>query len=418
MKTFLQSLVAVVVTCLATAHVSLRGADVFAAHEWGTFTAVVGSDGMAVPWWTPSLEGAAALPEFVSSIPNFSKTSDVFTLRMETPVIYFYPPKAMEVKVTANFANGRITEAFPAGVSGVNMMPGNMREWRVNLLPPGAQHESATPKVGQRGAHYSHAREVPDAWVVRSVQPRPSISSPNEKPDTTPQFEKFIFYRGAGSTSLPVNVLASGENEIQIGSPFPFQTTAFFIRVRDGRLSWDSALIRSEDGTAGGWKHFTHPVPDEERTMKRSISLSAALVQALHTAGLTPDESRAMVATWADTWFKDEGLRVLYLLPSEWVDATLPLHIEPKPAELHRVFVARAEILTRAQEQKLAVMLDADVPDDARVKNLESMRLGRFLSAAVERAVRIKEFELRDRYHRASMVLTNRTTVADQNRNQ
>jgi hypothetical protein len=145
--------------------------------------------------------------------------------------------------------------------------------------------------------------------------------------------------------------------------------------------------------------------------MKMSMGLNAALAQALGAAGLTMQEARAMVATWADTWFKDEGLRVLYLLPPAWVDATLPLKIEPKPSALKRVFVARAEILTRAQEQSLADTLDSALSDEARVERINSLRFGRFLSAAVERAVQVKEAGLRENYRRASIAIAKQKTL-------
>jgi len=67
-----------------------------AVHEWGTFTSVAGSDGQAVQW-TP-LGGPSDLPCFVSILnpssikaPGNGWLSTVkATVRMETPVLYFY----------------------------------------------------------------------------------------------------------------------------------------------------------------------------------------------------------------------------------------------------------------------------------------------------------------------------------------
>src|SRR5208282_15684 len=59
------------------------------AHEWGTFTSIAGSDGQAVEW--SPLTGSTDLPAFVEHFrdPGF-KLGLRGTVRMETPVLYFY----------------------------------------------------------------------------------------------------------------------------------------------------------------------------------------------------------------------------------------------------------------------------------------------------------------------------------------
>src|SRR5687768_4370340 len=66
--------------------------------------------------------------------------------------------------------------------------------------------------------------------------------------------------------------------------------------------------------------------------------------EALVSEGLYEREATAMVKTWEDSWFGEQGLRVLYVLPRAWTDRTLPLSIEPKPKEIVRVMVGRAEM--------------------------------------------------------------------------
>ena len=53
--------------------------------------------------------------------------------------------------------------------------------------------------------------------------------------------------------------------------------------------------------------------------------------RALVEQGLYEKEARAMVNTWQDQWFAEEGTRVLYLLPRAWTDRTLPLQVSPRP---------------------------------------------------------------------------------------
>jgi hypothetical protein len=54
-----------------------------------------------------------------------------------------------------------------------------------------------------------------------------------------------------------------------------------------------------------------------------------------------------MVETWKDSWF-EEGSRLIYIVPSGFIDKVLPLTIDPMPGQIVRVFVGRLEIVTPA----------------------------------------------------------------------
>src|SRR4051812_12746654 len=73
-------------------------------HEWGTFTSIAGEDGRAVEWLP--LAGPPDLPSFVETITNRVKVSLSGTVRMETPVIYFYAPREATVSVNVRFPKG------------------------------------------------------------------------------------------------------------------------------------------------------------------------------------------------------------------------------------------------------------------------------------------------------------------------
>ena len=80
-----------------------------------------------------------------------------------------------------------------------------------------------------------------------------------------------------------------------------------------------------------------------------------------------------MVETWRDSWF-EEGLRVLYLVPREFVDGVLPLTIRPEPRQVARIFMGRAELLAPERREALAVALS--------VRDVDAMKsYGRFLTA-------------------------------------
>src|SRR5438477_10594958 len=81
-------------------------------HEWGTFTSVAGEDGSAVDW--DALGGKDDLPGFVNDFGHrCSKWRLTGTVRMETPVMYFYSPRELDAHVKVAFPQGLITEWYP-----------------------------------------------------------------------------------------------------------------------------------------------------------------------------------------------------------------------------------------------------------------------------------------------------------------
>ena len=83
-------------------------------HEWGTFLGMNGSDGT-------SLDGMYheehALPEFVHGRARDQLRMPMMLLKGETPVIYFYTPKTVRVRVGVDFPQGIWTHWYPqAGV--------------------------------------------------------------------------------------------------------------------------------------------------------------------------------------------------------------------------------------------------------------------------------------------------------------
>src|SRR5206468_12891602 len=123
---------------------STRTSDPIAltVHEWGTFTSIAGPDGAAVDWH--ALGGPPDLPCFVERSAFNIKGALAGTVRMETPVLYFYAPRETIVDVRVRFHSGVITEWFPrASVAQTNAptAPGSTSaiEWtRVKVSPGGA----------------------------------------------------------------------------------------------------------------------------------------------------------------------------------------------------------------------------------------------------------------------------------------
>jgi len=87
-------------------------------------------------------------------------------------------------------------------------------------------------------------------------------------------------------------------------------------------------------------------------------SLSRDLADILTGQGLYPDEARAMIETWRDSWF-EEGSRLFYIVPDRFVNTVLPLKINPLPSQMVRVFVGRIELVTPATTQAVEKILIA-----------------------------------------------------------
>src|SRR5437867_12146766 len=90
---------------------SVRPGDL-TVHEWGTLTSVAGEDGVAIDW--DALGCKDDLPGFVNDFGYRGfKWRLRGTVRMETPVMYFYSPREVEASVKVAFPGGLITESYP-----------------------------------------------------------------------------------------------------------------------------------------------------------------------------------------------------------------------------------------------------------------------------------------------------------------
>jgi len=94
--------------------------DQLTVHEWGTFTSIAAEDGTAVEWVPQS--GPSDLPCFVARAREWSsKATMAATVRMETPVLYFYAPRqaTVDVRVTGIEVTQGIQRSGCAGCLGV-----------------------------------------------------------------------------------------------------------------------------------------------------------------------------------------------------------------------------------------------------------------------------------------------------------
>jgi hypothetical protein len=313
------------------------------AHEWGTFTSIAGMDGSAIEW--SPLTGSTDLPAFVEHFrdPGF-KLGLRGTVRMETPVLYFYSSREETVSVTVAFANGVITEWYPhasrvepAG----NFYGETLREagasgsisWdRINLTP----NDRPDFPVSDRNNHYFAAR------MTSSTPLRVTTASGEQQ-------EKFLFYRGVSGFSVPLSATVDTEGKLRIKNLGDQEIPATILFERRGE----------KVGYRIGGSLQQQAILDPPELTSTIDELGRDLEGILVAQGLYQDEARAMVETWRNSWF-EEGSRLLYIVPPAFVNDVLPLSIKPAPAQTVRVFVGRLELVTPATEKEVETAFAAN----------------------------------------------------------
>jgi len=292
----------------------------FTVHEWGTFTSVAGKDGEAVQW--VPLAPSADLPGFVE---HFSTTDFKLglrgTIRMETPVIYFYSPHEATVSVRVAFTKGVITEWYPHAdrVEMGQMRSSGTIAWNGITISP--HLDGDFPHEDGESRYYA-ARQTASSPVF--------VKTPEGG-----QQEKFLFYRGVSASRLPLSAKLDSEDKLFIKNLGQEEIPAIILFERRG----EAVGYRSAGALAD------ETVLDPPELTGRVDTLCAELESVLVERGLYPDEAAAMVATWRDSWF-EEGSRLIYIVPSGFIANILPLAIDPPPAQIVRVFVGRLELVT------------------------------------------------------------------------
>jgi len=306
------------------------------AHEWGTFTSIAGDNGQAVDW--SPLTGSTDLPSFVEHFRNADfKVGLRGTVRMETPVLYFYDSQEETVSVKVSFYKGLITEWYP----------------RASRVEPSTSLNDASL--------YSKQADGSIAWNSVTIAPTLRANFPADTSDnhyyaarqtsSTPllvktaageQREKFLFYRGVSSLAPPISASVTPEGTLLVQCSTDEAIPNVILFERRG----DKVGFR----IAGALKDQV--LLDSPALTDSADSLGRELEGLLVAQGLYQDEAHAMVETWRTSWF-EEGTRLLYIVPTSFVNSVVPLSISPAPSQTVRVFVGRLEIVTPATERSV-----------------------------------------------------------------
>jgi hypothetical protein len=334
-------------------------------HEWGTFTTVAGSSGASLEW--RPLAQPSELPGFVYSTSSRAKglrhgkpcprcgcyvcdgTPDCkdwiskcepSTVRMETPVLYFYTDTETKVSVKVGFPKGAVTEWYPQA-----RWVGAGIDWGLIKIIPGATVEFPH----EPGASHYYAARDTDAAPVQVCGKMKT------------EREKFLFYRGIGTFDLPMNVTQEKDGITVRNLKRDPISAAILFSNRDGRVAYCV-----------------------EHNLTGAVSLKPKEGVA---EGLFKKEARAMIETWRDSWF-EPGTRVFYLLPRRSTDTILPITLAPSPSDLVRVMVGRVELITPEMEREILGYVEKLGDESFAVRESAShalARYGRFLEPVLKR---------------------------------
>jgi hypothetical protein len=365
-------LITAIASGFAFAVTQARADDPLVVHEWGTFTSLQNNSGGQIGGINIDDE---PLPPFVHNLNPFvlikpysfsrymskgaPERHPFVTLRLETPVIYFHPPKHSKRPVTLDvdvaMHGGWLTEFYPGATPEA---PG-LKEGRFDFGPITGE---TIGRLAWHGLTVGTSDIGPDTaanvWLApRNVQAASVKSAGGEA-------EKYLFYRGVGNFSAPLSVSTDQSHDRlsirgrfnEVLNPHDSATIGriWLVHVRkDGTSAFRS--IGPVNVTSDRNKTVAEmpaSFGDKEFSLGNLGNLCGELHAALVKDGLYSDEASALVETWRRAYFKSAGLRVFFLVPRAWTDHYLSLKISA-PAEVARVMVGRIELISPEQRELL-----------------------------------------------------------------
>jgi hypothetical protein len=352
-------------------------------HEWGTFTALQDDDGTPLGGINVDDE---PLPAFVHNLSQHVLSKSVgieniymkgvperhpyVTLRLETPVIYFYPPRGRTVptnlSVHVDFHGGWLTQFYPQAEA---VAPG-LKEGKFHF---GTINRSTLSSLDWRSVQVGTQADPPQTespvWIApRQVRAARLTAESGES-------EQYLFYRGVGNIQAPLRVVSDtaadtiqlkpNDSEISGGNKTAKIGPLWLVEVRSDGQSAFRMLMRQREIAyraimASGKRSFAAADFSADNIDRLSRSMHGALV----AAGLYDDEALAMLATWRQAYFRSPGLRLFFVVPRAWTDRVLPLRVS-ETCQTERVMVARLELISRKQRELLKELSKLEIREVA-----------------------------------------------------
>ena len=338
----------------------------YEVHEWGTFTSLQGSDGKPLNGLyrdeekLPSFVYGHARPNFFSKNNNspFSKgfyhKLENVTIKMETPVLYFYSQKELKnVFAYVGFNGGAISEWYPHRIGGETI--GTLQSfidfsrptfgsinWRFDILAPDSKEIINTDKKLE--THTWVAPRETDANKIKVTYDSFEKVGDVIKDVKRSEVEKFLFYRGIGNFKLPLELKSPASNKIELSNlgqdQIPYLLVYEKIKGEEPKIWWTGKLNAKESIS----------IDKPSKTASFEKESRPQFMKALVKAGLYEKEAKSMLSTWQHSYFEQPGLKVFWIVPDKMTDRILPLSLNPKPRSIKRVLVGRSEVLTPKHE--------------------------------------------------------------------
>jgi hypothetical protein len=385
----------------------LIASDSLVVHEWGTFTSLqdeqgreltgINTDDEPVPAFVHNLNRYVLDGQVLSSShwlyrqKGAPRVHPYVTMRLETPVIYFYPPKSWNgertLHVSVHFRGGWLTQFYPAALPKTPGLESNNFEFGKLTGQTISRLEWRDLRVGTGGIGPRTDEQV---WLTpRNVAAANVTSSDGES-------EKYLFYRGVGRIRSPIKAVMDRQaGQLTLHANFDEVLTeqqaaqipaAWLVHVRkNGECAFR---------TLNGFRVSGDPSPALATTGYRFAPgdfqpdclprLMAAMHPALVADGLRADEASALLGTWKRSYFTSPGLRLLYLVPRVWTDHYLPLSISAE-AQISRVMVGRLELISDEQQTLLEELVRTASSDGKWLEQIaDSPARVRFLAGRTE----------------------------------
>src|SRR5262245_24747033 len=199
---------------------NIASRDRLVIHEWGTFTSLQDEVGRTITGVNTDDE---PVPEFVHRIseliPRPTELAPVYykgvprshrqvRMRLETPVLYFYPParsrEPLHADVQVGFRGGWLTEYYPtASVNAPGLKEGN---FRFSGLSPKTMGTLDWHDLTIGGDYPLPETDAP-VWLAPRQVRAATVRAPGG------EAEKYLFYRGVGNLPSPVTVTRAVEND-------------------------------------------------------------------------------------------------------------------------------------------------------------------------------------------------------------
>ena len=376
-------------------------------HEWGTFTSLqdeqgrelsgINTDDEPVPAFVHNLNPFLLSRPVLSSLhwqyrqKGAPRVHPYVTMRLETPVIYFYPQQELKqplpIDVSVRFRGGWLTEFYPQARAEAPRLKDNSFDF--GELKPDTVSSLAWDGL-QVGTQAAGPETTEHVWLApRNVKAANVTNAEGES-------ERYLFYRGVGRIRAPLRAtldrstgelgLAANYDEVLTSRQTAHIGSLWLIHVRqDGQCAFRPLAGFDVSGDpAARLAETSYRFADADFAPENRARLEAAMHAALVEDGLFADEAAALLATWQKSYFASPGLRLFYLVPRQWTDHYLPLTLS-QPASVNRVMIGRLELISDEQRALLDRLARVASSDGSWIGQIpESAARERFLAGRTD----------------------------------